>query len=185
MAWKPLVWWIGTFFISRFTATGRRDQLTILLQIFNSTIMLLSKCAVGLQNMWVVPVYYRSKVIAQIFMQETFNFTLTKVPFISHWSVILRWNFTVLGGNGCSRDVRVEISATDSVPFSDSWSFWDFGTFEELVVFLIQIFVFLKKINSQFIPVLSRMLLRVFSTRWIYRFGCGLKNYIDLKYFQK
>ena len=51
----------------------------------------------------------------------------------------------------------VEISANCFVLLSGSWSFWDVGIFEELVVFLRQIFALSRKIDSKYIPVLSRM----------------------------
>ena len=70
---------------------------------------------------------------------------LTQVSF----TIVLK--FCSFGGNG----LRVELGVTCSVRFSGSWSFWDIDVFEELVIFLLQIFALSNKIDSEVIPILS------------------------------
>ena len=44
--------------------------------------------------------------------------------------------------------------------FSGSWSFWDIGIFEEVLLSLLQILALSKKIHSNVIPVLSKVFLQ-------------------------
>ena len=86
------------------TATCRCVQLTKLLLICNSTVIMVPTSAVGLEKVWEVPEYHRSKVTAYIFYPEKpFTFTLIKTLFISYWSVLQCWNFAVMRKNDCSR----------------------------------------------------------------------------------
>ena len=160
MAWKPLVLWNWTFFISKSIATCRREQLTKLLLIFNSIIMLVSEFAVGLEKVWRVPVYYRSKVIAHIFIQRKafillwtkFHLFLNEVSF--GVEIVQFWGKMVVQEvSGSTLMLRISLF----MPLSGFWNFWYIGFFEQLVVFLLQIFALLNKIDSEVVSVSYRV----------------------------
>ena len=67
---------------------------------------------------------------------------------------------------------------------SGSCSFWDIGIFEELLVFLLQIFVLSKKIDSKVIPVASRLFFyKMNHSVWVWS---GRRNkYSGVNVFQK
>ena len=165
---NPLVSWNGTFFISRSTSTRRGEQLIKLYSIINSIIILVSKFAVGLEKVGRVPAYDRKSLLTYL-SRETFDFALTKVLIYFSPNCLLMLKFRSFGENGCSIDFRLANNATCSVLFSGSWSSWNTGMFEKVVVFLPQIFALSKKIDSQFISVLSR----ISSTRRTSQFGLG------------
>ena len=109
------------------TVTSRRKQSTKLLSKFHFTIMLVlsplwnwKKCEECLRPI-------NQKSLLTFLSRDTFDFTLTTVPFITPWSVIQCENCAVLGNCCGSRDFRVEIRATCCWLFFGSWSFWDIG----------------------------------------------------------
>ena len=156
-AWKPLASWNGTFFIPRSAATSRREQLTkLLLNIqFHNHVGIQIRRTIG-KNGKSACVFYQSKVICLHFIQRNLWLYVDQIYnlFFTEMSPSTE-NLQFWG-----EMIAQEISGSKlvlHVPLllSGSWSFWDIDIFEELVGFLLQIFVLSKKNRLKSSLVLS------------------------------
>ena len=139
-AWKPPVSWkwaIFHFDLHGNVSTWAIDQTALHIQ-FHSHIGIHIHCGIekSVESTRVLSIesrcwqFYPEKPLILLWPKS--NVILTQVSF----TIVLK--FCSFGGNG----LRFELSATCSVRFSGSWSFWDFNSFEELVIFCFRFLLF-------------------------------------------
>ena len=95
-----------------------------------------------------------------IFIQRNFWFYVDQSPIYCSLKFPLALKLCSFKGNWLLKRFQGRNSCSYSVLSFGSWSFWDVGIFEELIVFLLLIFALPEKIDQDVIPVSSRVFLQ-------------------------